>query len=514
MENGNRICIHYRKFIPVAKSNTKYASRLTKITQNRYNPSINGGIYPPFLMSAQISNPSSSIAFKLLLAAGDLVLLYLALWLALALRYQNAPDWLTFLEHAKPFSAVYILWLILFYTNNLYNLIRLRDQLNIYFDLARALTLGALIAVLVFYILPTSDLTPKRLLIIDAGILGIMLIAWRALFTKIFSNILPLNKVAILGITIRSLELGRELLSNKNSGYRLVALVGDGDQKITAPANLKEIEIVENPLNLLQHIKRDGINTLVVASDSLKQSLLNQLFEYLPLQVKFYNLPDFYEELTDKVPVTRLNRGWFLNNINETDKITYDFVKRVIDVVASTILLAVLSPIILLSVLAIAIDSRGPVIYRQKRVGQKNKIFTIFKLRTMVQGAERTGIQWTQKQDTRITRVGYFLRKTRLDEIPQLVNVLRGEMSIIGPRPERPEFINELAARIPFYQTRHLIKPGLTGWAQVKFPYGASVEDAKEKLQYDLYYIKHRSMLLDLSIIIRTIVTVLGFQGR
>ncbi|RLC36771.1 hypothetical protein DRH29_03815 [candidate division Kazan bacterium] len=465
-------------------------------------------------MSAQISNPSSSIAFKLLLAAGDLVLLYLALWLALALRYQNAPDWLTFLEHAKPFSAVYILWLILFYTNNLYNLIRLRDQLNIYFDLARALTLGALIAVLVFYILPTSDLTPKRLLIIDAGILGIMLIAWRALFTKIFSNILPLNKVAILGITIRSLELGRELLSNKNSGYRLVALVGDGDQKITAPANLKEIEIVENPLNLLQHIKRDGINTLVVASDSLKQSLLNQLFEYLPLQVKFYNLPDFYEELTDKVPVTRLNRGWFLNNINETDKITYDFVKRVIDVVASTILLAVLSPIILLSVLAIAIDSRGPVIYRQKRVGQKNKIFTIFKLRTMVQGAERTGIQWTQKQDTRITRVGYFLRKTRLDEIPQLVNVLRGEMSIIGPRPERPEFINELAARIPFYQTRHLIKPGLTGWAQVKFPYGASVEDAKEKLQYDLYYIKHRSMLLDLSIIIRTIVTVLGFQGR
>ena len=132
----------------------------------------------------------------------------------------------------------------------------------------------------------------------------------------------------------------------------------------------------------------------------------------------------------------------------------------------------------------------------------------------MVQGAERTGIQWTQKQDTRITRVGYFLRKTRLDEIPQLVNVLRGEMSIIGPRPERPEFINELAARIPFYQTRHLIKPGLTGWAQVKFPYGASVEDAKEKLQYDLYYIKHRSMLLDLSIIIRTIVTVLGFQGR
>jgi len=465
-------------------------------------------------MDTQASNSSSSIAFKILLAVGDLVLLYLALWLALALRYQSPPEWLTFFEHAKPFTAIYILWLLLFYTGNLYNLVRLRDQMNIYYDLVRALLLGTVIAVLIFYILPASDLTPKRLLIIDAAIFGVMMTIWRAVFVKMFKNILPINKVAIIGITNQSLELGRELLSRSDSGYRLAALVGDGEEKIAAPADLKKFKIIENPRDLLQHIRYDNINTLVVASDDLKQNLLNQLFEYLPLQVKFYNLPDFYEELTDKIPVARLNYAWFLDNINEADKMSYNFVKRIIDIIVSSILLVILSPVIGIAALAIVADSKGPVIYRQKRVGQKNKTFNIYKLRTMVRDAEKSGAQWSQRDDPRVTRVGRFLRKSRLDEIPQLMNILRGEMSLTGPRPERPEFVNNLTAKIPFYQTRHLVKPGGSGWAQVKFPYGASVADAFEKLQYDLYYIKHRSFSLDLSIWIRTIIVVLGFRGR
>lgn len=452
--------------------------------------------------------------YKILLLVGDVILLYLALWLSLSLRYPGNIDWAIFINHLRPFTVVYILWIAIFYANNLYNLTRLKDQLNIYFDVIRALIIGGVIAVIIFYLLPYSDLTPKRLLLMDAVIFGAFTIAWRVAFIRIFSKYLPTNNVAIIGVTIRSLELARQLLANPHKGYHLSALVEDGNQKITIPEDLSQIRVIENPYELLRHIKESNINTVVIASNNPNQSLLSKLAEYLPLQIKFYNLPDFYEEFTYKVPVAALGHAWFLNNINEIDKRSFDFIKRFLDIIISGSLLLVLFPLIAIAAMLIIVESPGPVIYSQKRVGWKNKIFTAYKLRTMIKDAEKAGVQWSQKGDPRITRVGKILRKTRLDELPQLVNVLRGEMSFIGPRPERPEFVNELTTKIPFYQTRHLVKPGLTGWAQVNFPYGASVKDAMEKLQYDLYYIKHRSLSLDLSIIIRTIVTVLGFKGQ
>ena len=163
---------------------------------------------------------------------------------------------------------------------------------------------------------------------------------------------------------------------------------------------------------------------------------------------------------------------------------------------------------------AVKLNSPGNVFYTQKRIGKGGQMFWLLKFRSMVQDAEKDGAKWAEKEDTRITKVGNFLRKSRLDELPQLWNVLKGEMSFIGPRPERPEFVRELEKQIPFYQTRHLIKPGLTGWAQINFPYGASVEDAMEKLQYDLYYIKHRSLVLDFGVVLKTIKIVLSRGGR
>ncbi|MBN1966751.1 MAG: sugar transferase, partial [Anaerolineae bacterium] len=173
---------------------------------------------------------------------------------------------------------------------------------------------------------------------------------------------------------------------------------------------------------------------------------------------------------------------------------------------------AVLLPLIML---AMRLDSPGPVFFTQKRVGKGGKVFSVLKLRSMIPDAEReSGPQWAIDHDPRITRVGKVLRKTRLDEVPQLLNVLRGEMSLIGPRPERPEFVDELSEKIPFYRTRHVVKPGITGWAQVRYHYGSSEEDALIKLQYDLYYIRHHSLALDLLIMLRTVGKMLSFQGR
>ncbi len=456
----------------------------------------------------------SGLGYKLVLLAADVLLLYAALWASLALRYPGRADLTVFLQHAQPFTVVYLLWIAILYLSGLYNLIRIRDWANIYFDLTRALLLGTVAGIIIFYVLPHSDLTPKRLLVMDATAFGILVTTWRAWFVKIFGRYLPKNRVAIVGVNLRSLELGRELLKRPYSGYQLSALVGDGNQEINTPPSLHHIRIIPNPYDLPQYIREDGINTLVMVSNALSPALTNRLFEYLPLRVRFYDLADFYEELTDKIPVAYLGHAWFLNNINETEKYTYDIIKRVLDVVISALALAVLSPIMLLASFAIMLNSKGSVTYNQLRVGQRGHVFTVHKLRTMIQDAERSGAQWSQTDDPRITSVGRFLRKTRLDETPQLINVLHGEMSLVGPRPERPEFVSDLITKIPFYQTRHLVKPGMTGWAQVKFPYGASVKDAFEKLQYDLYYIKHRSFSLDLSIWIRTIIIMLGFKGR
>jgi exopolysaccharide biosynthesis polyprenyl glycosylphosphotransferase len=458
--------------------------------------------------------PRTGAGYKVLLLLVDLGLAYLALWMSLNLRYPDVISLEVFLQHAQPFTLVYLTWIVLFYLNNLYNFIEIRDQLNVYFDLARTLLLGTILAIIVFYILPSSDLTPKRLLVINAGIFAILVAIWRMGFVKLFSSLLPKNNVAIIGINRSTLALGRSLISAKNSGYRLAALVGDGSQKVSQPTNIQDIDIVENPYAIAEYIRARHINTVVLAESNLDKKLTQHLFQYLSWGVKFYDLADFYENFTHKIPVTQLNHGWFLNNINESEKKTYDILKRLIDIMVSIVLLMLLSPIILLIALIIPLESRGSIIYKQERIGKNDQPFTLYKFRTMVEDAEKYGPQWSRKEnDPRLTKFGKFLGKTRLNELPQLINILKGEMSLIGPRPERQAFMDELSRHVPFYQTRHLVKPGLSGWAQVKFSYGASIEDALEKHQYDLYYIKHRSMSLDLSIAIRTVLVVLSLKG-
>lgn len=255
---------------------------------------------------------------------------------------------------------------------------------------------------------------------------------------------------------------------------------------------------------------------IVSVKDNLIESQVRQLMQIRLQGTPIYGLLEFYEAFFYKLPSQLLSDSWFVSSSGYrliSDRVTLK-VKRMIDIVFATALLIIFSPVMLLTILVIRLDSPGAVLYSQARSGLNRKPFKVYKFRSMYQDAETRGAQWAQERDPRITRVGHWLRLMRIDELPQIWNVLRGEMSLIGPRPERPEFDTILAMEIPYYDVRYWVKPGITGWAQVMYPYGSSVEDAYEKLAYDLYYIKNYSLWLEWAIVFKTIRVVLLGKGR
>jgi exopolysaccharide biosynthesis polyprenyl glycosylphosphotransferase len=270
------------------------------------------------------------------------------------------------------------------------------------------------------------------------------------------------------------------------------------------------------PILALDTIPQRYSGIIIQPEIQLSESHMQQLMQLRFQGSIICQLPDFYEVWWQRVPPATLHDTWFTFGAG-FDLVTGRFglkLKRVMDILVACLLLLLLSPLMLIIAIVIKLDSPGAIFYSQRRNGLNYQSFRVRKFRSMYQDAERHGAQWAAKQDPRITRVGYLLRLSRIDELPQLWNVLMGEMSLIGPRPERPEFDQRLAAQIPYYNLRYLVKPGITGWAQVMYPYGASVEDAAEKLSYDLYYIKNYSIWLDLAIVFKTIRVVLLGKGR
>ena len=232
--------------------------------------------------------------------------------------------------------------------------------------------------------------------------------------------------------------------------------------------------------------------------------------------IDIVDLQTFFERRTGKIRLDILNPSWLYLSEGFRESAFRNLTKRVFDIASVAVLLPLALPFVLLASVLILLESqgRGPILYRQTRVGQDGKLFQIYKFRTMVTDAEQDGMaRWAVEDDPRITRAGAFLRKGRLDELPQLFNILKGDMSFVGPRPERPEFVEQLADSIPFYNERHRVKPGLTGWAQINYPYGNTIEDALQKLQYDLFYIKYQSAVFDLSILFNTVKTILLRKG-
>lgn len=283
-------------------------------------------------------------------------------------------------------------------------------------------------------------------------------------------------------------------------------------EPVTSSASLAELSMVS-----AQELRKRGIWGMVVAADVAhgadphdQQALIDCRLR----GIRVFDELSFWEQHLGRVNLQGIDASWFLQSDGFWASVLSRAVKRSIDIIASSILLIVTFPLMLGVSILIRLDSPGPVLYRQERVGLHGKVFTLFKFRSMRADAEAAGKPiWAQKGDTRVTRVGRIIRQTRIDELPQLLNVLRGEMSLTGPRPERPLFVEQLDAVIPFYAARNYVKPGITGWAQVNYPYGASVEDAREKLSYDLYYVKNRGLVLDLLILIATVRVILFREG-
>jgi len=319
-------------------------------------------------------------------------------------------------------------------------------------------------------------------------------------------------RVLVLGTGTRAVKLATH--ADFNPHHDVVGFVALQSSRHYVPES--RVLAMEPGQTLNSLVKKHAIDQIVIAIRDRRGGALpiGQLLECKAMGVKIMEMPTFFEREYRQVLLESLNPSWMVLGSGFRKDWLSDFVKRTFDVVASIVLLLLTWPIMLMAAVCIYFESGGPVLFRQERVGKGGRTFNLYKFRSMRHDAEKGGKpQWAKANDDRTTRVGRFIRKVRIDELPQVFNVLRGDMSFVGPRPERPFFVDQLAKQIPYYALRHSAKPGITGWAQVRYPYGATVDDAIEKLQYDLYYVKNHSLFLDLMILISTIEVVLWGKG-
>lgn len=424
---------------------------------------------------------------SILLFGGDIALLYAALWLTLTVRYGTAERGLWEL-HLAPFSIIFAILLLSFFIAGLYDPRVMAPERRHFALFALTFLVGGIAGIFIFYLIPAWKITPRLNLFIHLALSSFLLFCWHWFISLALVRKTKIHVWYGAHETPEHRELNTFLAEHPQLGFERAATPNEADVIVTSS------DIYHN------------------------HALQKELFLLLP-RPRFIEFPAFYESVTGKIPVSLISEIWFLENIAGKEKRLFEAIKRGVDIFGALALGGM--GVLLFSLLAclIKIETRGPVFIRQRRVGKNGRVFTLFKLRSMIASgpgglAEENGARWAREHDTRITRVGAFLRKTRMDELPQIWNVLKGEMSFVGPRPERPEFVETLKKTIPFYDIRHMARPGLSGWAQINFPYGASARDALEKLRYDLYYLKHRSFLLDLAIILKTLKVLVSRGGR
>lgn len=442
---------------------------------------------------------------KLVLLLGDIVLLYVSLGVTLFFRYRlplfpASPIDAVWELHQWPFSFVYVLWIVIFYSAGMYDWEHFTvRRIHIFQIVLRPFAVGAAFAVLLFYFIPAFTIAPKTNLLLVSAIALMLLSLWRIAFMSVSANASKIN-VFFLGSTTETQKFSKHLSQSPSLGYRVVGIVHPDqfDQ-----SNAKNI------------IKESRVDIVVIEPSMLaNQGLVRVFYEILPMGISIISFPEFYESVAGKIPVSIINETWFLENLLEINKRTFEIFKRILDISIAGLLLLPSLALLPFIALAIKLDSKGSVFYYQKRVGMGGKIFYFVKFRSMVEGADIFEGKKGNGDDVRHTKVGRFLRKMYLDELPQIINVLRGEMSFVGPRPERPQYVETLKKQIPFYEIRLLVKPGITGWAQINMHNDASVEDAPEKLQHDLFYIKNRSTLTDLAIMLKTATILASRTGR
>jgi sugar transferase (PEP-CTERM system associated) len=321
------------------------------------------------------------------------------------------------------------------------------------------------------------------------------------------------RRVVVVGTGVRAARIA-ELVDHRRNRYFIpkAFVHACGDLRLVMGAPL-DLDRAEDDRALARYAHEIGAREIVVATDERRGMPVGQLLHCKVQGINVVDYQSFWERENGCIDIEALQPSWLIYSDGFRLSPIDNAMKRVFDVLLSLGLLVCTLPVMAITAIAVRLESRGPVLYRQERVGFGGNSFDILKFRSMRDDAERDGIRWAANGDPRVTRVGYFIRKFRIDELPQLFNVLRGDMSFVGPRPERPFFVAQLAKAIPFYGERHSVKPGITGWAQVNYPYGASIEDAKQKLAYDLYYVKNRTLFLDLVILMHTVRVILFSEG-
>ncbi len=428
----------------------------------------------------------------------DLIVLYLALFVSLLLRYSYSIDPLIFKLHAIPFGINFVLWILVFGALELYNLRSMKNNKYFLLQLLEAMAINAGISALFFYFMPFFQIEPRKNLFIILFFSTIFIFIWRTLL-NLFVIRAPATKLVFFGVNKEILDLADYLTVNPQLGQRPVACLPVEDLQ----KDLKQV---------LRETKADAI--IITSEIKKNDTLAKALIEALTAGVSIIEFTTLYEMITGKIPLSMIQETWFLENLVVTKKRLYESSKRTLDLILAFVVGIIGILLFPFIATAIKLDSVGPIFFKQKRVGKNGKNFLVIKYRSMEKNAENMSGFKGKGEDPRHTKVGSFLRKSYMDEIPQIINILKGEMSFVGPRPERPEYVDKLKTIVPFYEMRLLALPGITGWAQTNMENDASVEDAPQKMQYDLYYIKNRSFILDLLIAIRTIFTILRREGR
>lgn len=451
---------------------------------------------------------------RFLLITADALMVVFATYLALVIGgHSSFGDLSAVASHWTWFPVLVGVWWTVAWLNDLYNIPAAHDRVNTAVYAGMASGLGLFLSLFVALLFPAI-----------AGIgffagfwalLFVGIVAYRSAYLAVSDALLPFSqRVMIVGRGANASVIADALKGATGHNYDVVGFVenlnDDGTRWIDERQTMGQIE------QLPELVAKHNVHQVVVATQNpVGDHLFSALVHCQANGVPVAWMPDVYEKVLYRIPVENVDAAWGLYALQ--DKPIFRRLqltsKRMLDLAIFFLSLPVFIVLVPLLALAIRLDSRGPVFYKQVRAGRGSKPFTIYKFRTMVTDAEKNGVQWASQNDSRITRVGKFLRKTRLDELPQIINVFRGEMSFVGPRPERPEFIAELEEQIPYYSTRMLVKPGLTGWAQIHYDYGNSIEDAVMKLQYDFYYVRHWSLWMDVYILFRTIAVVVQAKG-
>lgn len=433
------------------------------------------------------------------LFVGDLVSLAVSFWLALALRYAEIPSMQVIEAHAVPLAVLSVLWIFVFFIAGLYERHAIVFQKKLPSVILNAQIANSLIAVLFFYFLtPYILVTPKTILVLYLVISFGVIVLWRLIGFSFFGARRQEHAI-LIGAGDEMQNLFEEVNASRKYNLHFVSSV-----------DLAQIEGIDFKEEIVSRVYSEDISSIVIDLRNEKaESILPVLYNLIFSGVRFLDMHKVYEEVFERVPLSLVKYNWFLENISSSSHIGYDILKRTMDAVVALLLWVLLLPFFPLVALMIKLDDNGPALIFQDRIGRNNTLIRIVKFRSMAR---------TTSGEMAVTRIGKFLRATRIDELPQLWNVIRGELSLVGPRPEIPELVKVYEKEIPYYNVRHLVTPGLSGWGQIKdynVPRGtADVDKTRTKLSYDLYYIKNRSFILDLTIALKTIKTLVSRSGN